>query len=91
MKKQIIYNTGSIQFLAPLQLIQGLGVGVKNIFYNPFYELVSKQEVQSFASALLEGFISLVIYLFTKGFQFISIIIKLTAFLTFDRTFQSKR
>jgi hypothetical protein len=91
MKKQIVYNAGSIQFFAPLQLIQGLGIGVKNIFYNPFYELVSTQEVQSFASTFLEGFITFLLYILTKCFLFLSIIVKTIAFLSFDRTFQSKR
>lgn len=91
MKKQIVYNAGSIQFFAPLQLIQGLGIGVKNIFYNPFYELVSTQEVKSFASNFLEGFITFVLYIVTKGFQFMSIVFKIISFLSFDRIFQSKR
>ena len=45
MKKQIVYNAGSIQFFAPLQIIQGLGVGFKNIFYNPLYSLVNDREI----------------------------------------------
>lgn len=43
MKKQILYNAGSIQIFAPIQLVQGLGIGVKNIFYNPFYEFVQSK------------------------------------------------
>jgi len=45
MKKQIVYNAGSIQFFAPLQIIQGLGIGFTNIFYNPLYSLVNNPEI----------------------------------------------
>ena len=45
MKKQIVYNAGSIEILAPLQIIQGLGVGVTSIFYNPLYSLVNNSEI----------------------------------------------
>ena len=40
---QILYNAGSYDMLAPLKLIEGVGVGVKNIFYDPFYEFVKKK------------------------------------------------
>jgi len=53
MKKQILYNAGSIQMLAPIQLVQGLGIGVKNIFYNPFYEVYHTKEIQHFTTTLI--------------------------------------
>lgn len=55
------------------------------------YELVSKQEVQSFASTFLNGFVSLLIYLLTKCFQLISLIFKIFAYLSLDQTFRSRR
>ena len=34
---QVLYNAGSYDMLAPFQIITGVGAGVKNIFYDPFY------------------------------------------------------
>ena len=53
MKKQVLFNAGSIQILTPFQLIKGLGIGFTNIFYNPIYELVSTKEIKSFTSNML--------------------------------------
>ena len=53
LKKQILWNAGSIKILTPIQLVKGLGIGVKNIFYNPFYEFVNTQEIKSFGATML--------------------------------------
>lgn len=91
MKKQILFNAGSIQILTPFQLIRGLGVGFANIFYNPFYELVSTKEIQSFTSKFLDGFIGLISFIFTMGFQLINYFFKFLAALTKDNNFQTRR
>ena len=46
-RKQILLNAGSYDILAPIQLVKGLGMGMKNIFYDPFYEFVKKKEIQA--------------------------------------------
>jgi hypothetical protein len=91
MKKQILFNSGSIQILAPLQLVKGLGIGVKTIFYNPFYEFAQSKEIKNFTSTFIEGLISFLIFVFSMGFKFLNIIFKFIAFFSFDRNFQSRR
>ena len=91
LKKQILWNAGSIKILAPIQLVKGIGIGVKNIFYNPFYEFVNTQEIDNFGATMLEGVVSLLIFLLTLGFQVINGAFSFIAFFTFDKTFQSKR
>lgn len=91
MKKQILYNAGSIQILAPIQLVKGLGVGVKSIFYNPFYEFAQSKEINKLTSTFFEGIISFFVLLFSLGFQLLNALFKFIAFFTFDTNFQSRR
>lgn len=37
LTKQILVNAGNMEFLVAFDLVKGLGVGVKNIFYDPIY------------------------------------------------------
>lgn len=91
MKKQILFNAGSIQILTPFKLIKGLGIGFTSIFYNPFYELVNTKEIKSFTSNFLEGFITLIVFIFSMGFSLLNSIFKFLAVLTKDNNFQTRR
>ena len=42
-KNQIFKNAGSYDMFVPIQLIGGVGNGVKQIFYDPIYELMRKK------------------------------------------------
>ena len=69
MKKQILYNAGSITILSPLKIIKGLGIGFKSILYNPLYEFVNNnQEIQNFTSSIMEGIFTFLIFIITMIF-----------------------
>lgn len=91
MKKQVLFNAGSIQILTPFQLIKGLGIGFTSIFYNPIYELVNTKEIKSFTSNMLEGFITFILFILSLGFSVVNGIFKFLAMLTKDNNFQTKR
>jgi len=46
---QVLNNAGSYDLLAPLRIIQGVGEGARNIFYEPIYTLYKKKELKSTA------------------------------------------
>jgi hypothetical protein len=91
MKKQILFNAGSIQILVPFQLIRGLGIGFTSIFYNPFYELVNTKEIKSLTSNMLEGFITFFIFILSLGFSVVNSIFRFLAVFTKDNNFQTRR
>ena len=37
LTKQVLINAGNLEFLVAIDLIKNLGIGVKNIFYDPIY------------------------------------------------------
>ena len=91
IQNSLLSNAGSYELLMPITLVGGLGTGVKNIFYDPFYELVTKKEIKAVGKTLCEGLISLFVFLLTFIIKFISMIFKIIAFITFDQEFKTKR
>ena len=75
----------------PIKLLTGLGTGVKNIFYDPFYELVRKKEIKAGGKAFCEGLISLIVFLITFLIKLISLVFKIISMLSFDQEFKTKR
>jgi hypothetical protein len=41
-----------LEFLVAFDLVKGLGVGVKNIFYDPIYEFASNKDLKNTTSTL---------------------------------------
>ena len=53
LTKQVLVNAGNLEFLVAIDLVKGLGIGVKNIFYDPIYEFASKKDIKNTTSTLL--------------------------------------
>lgn len=53
LTKQVLINAGNLQFLFAVDLIKNLGIGVKNIFYDPIYEFASNKDIKNTTSTLL--------------------------------------
>ncbi len=49
----MLVNAGNLEFLVAIDLVKGLGIGVKNIFYDPIYEFASKKDIKNTTSTLL--------------------------------------
>lgn len=88
---QILRNAGSYDLLVPLKIIGGVGVGAKNIFYDPIYTLFTKKDIKSSSSKVLEGCVSLITTFVEVLFKFINVIFKFLAFLTFDPGYNTRR
>lgn len=88
---QIYKNAGSYDMFVPIQLVGGVGNGVKQIFYDPIYELVKKKEIKAVGKTFCEGLLSFLVFLITFIFKLINLIFKVLAALTFDREFRTKR
>ena len=84
IRNQVLINAGSYDMFVPIQLVQGLGVGVKNIFYDPIYEFVQKKEIKAVTKTCLEGLISLIVFLLGFFIKIINLIFKFLAAITFD-------
>ena len=91
IRNQVLVNAGSYDMFVPIQLVQGLGVGVKNIFYDPIYEFVQKKEIKAVTKTCLEGLISLIVFLLSFFIKIINLIFKFLAAITFDTEFKTKR
>ncbi len=75
----------------PIQLVGGLGNGVKKIFYDPIYELVKKKEIKAVGKTFCEGILSFIIFLFGFLIKLINVIFKMLDFFTFDQVFKTRR
>lgn len=43
IRNQMLINAGSYDMFVTIKLVQGLGIGVKNIVYDPLYEFSKKK------------------------------------------------
>lgn len=82
---QIYKNAGSYDMFVPIQLVGGVGTGVKQIFYDPIYELVKKKQIKALGSKFCEGLLSFIIFLFKFLFKLITLTFKFLAIFTFDQ------
>lgn len=88
---QIYKNAGSYDMFVPIQLLSGLGNGVKQIFYDPIYELVKKKQIKAVGKTFCEGLLSFIAFLIGFLFKIINLTFKILAVFTFDREYQTKR
>lgn len=82
---QILRNVGSYDLLFPIKLLTGLSIGVKNIFYDPFYELVRKKEIKAVGIAFCEGLLNLIVFLLSFLVKMVSLLFKIVAAASFDQ------
>jgi hypothetical protein len=88
---QIYKNAGSYDMFVPIQLIGGVGNGVKKIFYDPIYELVKKKEIKAVGKSFFEGILSFFAFLVGFFFKLINLTFKILALFTFDQEYKTKR
>jgi hypothetical protein len=75
----------------PIQLVGGVGNGVKQIFYDPIYELVRKKEIKAVGKTFCEGILSFILFLVKFFFKLINLAFKILAVFTFDQEYKTKR
>lgn len=75
----------------PIQLVGGVGNGVKQIFYDPIYELVKKKEIKAVGKTFCEGLLSFIVFLVGFLFKIVNLAFKILAVFTFDREYKTKR
>lgn len=91
LTKQVLVNAGNLQFLVAIDLVKGLGIGVKNIFYDPIYEFASKKDIKDTTSTLVEGLFSLVLFIISILVKILNLLFKMIAAFTFDTDYKAKR
>jgi hypothetical protein len=69
----------------PIQLVGGVGNGVKQIFYDPIYELVRRKEIKAVGKTFCEGILSFIVFLVKFFFKLINLAFKILAVFTFDQ------
>ena len=74
-----------------IDLVKGLGIGVKNIFYDPIYEFASNKDIKNTTSTLIEGLFSLVLFIISFFVKIANLIFKIFATCTFDSDYKAKR
>ncbi len=87
----MLINAGNLEFLVAIDLIKNLGIGVKNIFYDPIYEFASNKDIKNTTSTLLEGLFSLVLLIISFFVKMSNLVFKILAICTFDTDYKAKR
>lgn len=87
----MLINAGNLEFLVAIDLIKNLGIGVKNIFYDPIYEFASNKDIKNTTSTLLEGLFSLVLLIISFFVKICNLVFKILAICTFDTDYKAKR
>lgn len=88
---QVLNNAGSYDLLAPLRIINGVGEGARNIFYEPIYTLYKKKEVKATASKFFEGCVIFLVFLLKFFFKLIDVLFRLFSFFTIDSAYTQRR
>lgn len=91
MTKQVLINAGNLEFLFAVDLIKNLGIGVKNIFYDPIYEFASNKDIKNTTSTLLEGLFSFILFIVAFFVKIVNLVFKIFTILTFDTDYKAKR
>jgi hypothetical protein len=88
---QILNNAGSYDLLAPLRIINGVGEGARNIFYEPIYTLYKKKEVKATATKLFEGCIVFITFIFNFIVKLIDVLFRFFSFFALDSSYNQRR
>lgn len=88
---QVLNNAGSYDLLAPLRIINGVGEGARNIFYEPIYTLYKKKEMKATASKMFEGCVIFIMFLVKFLLKLIDVMFRLFSFFALDSAYTQRR